>query len=217
LGQSAWAGAPYYPSDKIEKRVDESIRVIDHLGRVIKSAKIDRRTMVKNPPKQIDEVTKYLETLAKQENIKVKQLWLEPIPARVYLDQLVEKYSEETANRFELNPVIGEYDDPANQRQNVMRLPITQDGNTIIYGVAGSGKTTFIASLMYSLMESHTPDELHAYLLDFSSETLSWFRDAPHIGDVLLSHDSEKIDNLFKMLNSEIEKRKKQLSNYGGD
>ncbi|MGN7296541.1 type VII secretion protein EssC [Ferdinandcohnia sp. SAFN-114] len=217
LGQSAWAGAPYYPSDKIEKRVDESIRVIDHLGRVIKSAKIDRKTMVKNPPKQIDEVTKYLETLAKQENIKVKQLWLEPIPARIYLDQLVEKYSEETTNRFELNPVIGEYDDPANQRQNVMRLPITQDGNTIIYGVAGSGKTTFIATLMYSLMESHTPDELHAYLLDFSSETLSWFRDAPHIGDVLLSHDSEKIDNLFKMLNSEIEKRKKQLSNYGGD
>src|SRR5690606_10322862 len=31
------------------------------------------------------------------------------------------------------------------------------------------------------------------------------------------SHDSEKIDNLFKMLNSEIESRKKQLANYGGD
>src|SRR5690606_33248718 len=132
-------------------------------------------------------------------------------------DQLAEKYPGETTTRFELNPIIGEFDDPANQRQHVMRLPITQDGNTIIYGVAGSGKTTFIASLMYSLMESHTPDELHAYLLDFSSETLSWFREAPHIGDVLLSHDSEKMDNLFKMLNGEIESRKKQLANYGGD
>ncbi|WP_449537779.1 type VII secretion protein EssC [Ferdinandcohnia sp. Marseille-Q9671] len=217
LGQSAWGGAPYYPTDRIEKRVDNSISVIDHLGRVIKSAKIDRKTKVKNPPKQIDEVTKYLETLAKQENIKVKQLWLEPIPASIYLDGLADKYRNVVTNRFELHPVVGEYDDPANQRQMVMRLPITQDGNTVIYGVAGSGKTTFIATILYSLMESHTPNELHTYLLDFSSETLSWFREAPHVGDVLLSHDSEKIDNLFKMLNSEIERRKKLLSNYGGD
>lgn len=217
LGQSAWGGAPYYPSDKIEKRVDNSISVIDHLGRVVKSAKIERKNLVKNPPKQIDEVTKYLESLAKQENIKVKQLWLEPIPALIYLDRLVDKYREETTTRFELNPIIGEYDDPANQRQMVMRLPITQDGNTVIYGVAGSGKTTFIASLMYSLMETHSPAELNTYLLDFSSETLSWFRESPHVGDVLLSHDGEKIDNLFKMLHSEIETRKKLLSNYGGD
>ncbi|WP_216830392.1 type VII secretion protein EssC [Alkalihalobacterium elongatum] len=218
LGQSAWAGAPYIPTEKVEKHQDNSIRIIDNLGRVIKSAKVDKQQgAVKNPPKQIDEVTKYLENLAKQENIKVKPLWLEPIPQLIYIDQLKAKYEAKTEEPFVLNPVVGEYDDPANQRQMVMRMPITEEGNTVIYGVAGSGKTTFLATTIYSLMEEHTPDEVNFYMLDFSSETLSWFRQAPHVGDVLLSHESEKISNLFKMLNSEIENRRRLFSNYGGD
>ncbi|TCN24100.1 type VII secretion protein EssC [Mesobacillus foraminis] len=220
LGQSAWAGAPYYPSNKVEKSKDESVVVIDELGRVMKTAKIDRRKHTeKNPPKQIDEVTDYLASLARQENISVRQLWLEPIPAFIFLDELREKYQEDCQDRsnFVLNPVIGEYDDPANQRQMVMRMPITRDGNAVIYGVAGGGKTTLLSTMIYSLMSEHTPDEVNFYLLDFSSETMTWFREAPHVGDVILSHESEKIANLFKMLGGEIERRKKLLAIYGGD
>ncbi|WP_251548764.1 type VII secretion protein EssC [Neobacillus muris] len=219
LGQSAWAGAPYYPSDKVETTKDDGIAVIDNLGRVLKSARIDKRKKtVKNPSSQIDEVTKYLANLAEQENIKVKPLWLDPIPELIYVNELKQKYrTDRTSDRFELNPVIGEYDDPANQRQLVMRLPISHEGNTVIYGAAGSGKTTFLTTLIYSLMEEHTPDEVNLYLLDFGSETLSWYREAPHVGDVMLSHEGEKIDNLFKLLNSEIATRKKLFANFGGD
>jgi DNA segregation ATPase FtsK/SpoIIIE, S-DNA-T family len=239
LGQSAWAGAPYYPSDKVEKSKDDSIVVIDELGRVIKSVRIDRRKNgAQNPPKQIDEITDYLAELAAQENISVRQLWLKPIPAYIYLDELKAKYAahlqqqpalaeaaaasetgehQARTKNFILNPVIGEYDDPANQRQMVMRMPITRDGNGIIYGVAGGGKTTMVASMIYSLMEEHTPEEVNFYLLDFSAETLSWFLDAPHVGDVILSHENEKVANLMKMLADEIERRKKLLGLYGGD
>ena len=218
LGQSAWAGAPYYPTDKVEKGKDESIAVIDHLGRVVKSARIDkRRSLDKNPPKQIDEITKYLADLAKQEGIKVKPLWLEPIPAMINLDKLKEKYRVGSTEKFLLNPVIGELDNPAKQSQEILRMPISKEGNAIIYGAAGSGKTTFLTTLIYSLMEDHTPEELNLYLLDFSTETLSWYRNAPHVGDVMLSDDREKIANLFKRLGSEIAKRKKLLSQYGGD
>ncbi|GHH98746.1 type VII secretion protein EssC [Neobacillus kokaensis] len=219
LGQSAWAGAPYYPADKVEKRKDDGIAVIDHLGRVVKSARIDKQKgKLKNPAKQIDEITKYLESLAEQEAISVKPLWLEPIPANVFVDGLKEKYRVGAgAQSFDLNPVIGEYDDPARQRQLVLRLPITQEGNTIVYGVAGSGKTTFLTTLIYSLMEEHTPEEVNIYALDFGSETLSWYQGAPHVGDVMLSHEAEKIDNLFKMLSGEVAARKKRFAPYGGD
>lgn len=218
LGQSAWAGAPYYPAEKLEKRNDDSIVVIDHVGRVLKNARIDKQKgRLKNPAKQLDEITKYLANLAEQEDIKVKQLWLEPISSVIYLDSLREKYPTASPVRFELNPIIGEYDDPANQQQCVLRLPLTQEGNTVIYGVAGSGKTTFLSTLIYSFMEEHTPEELNFYLLDFSSETLTWFKESPYIGDVVLSHEGEKITNLFKLLTGEIDKRKKLLANYGGD
>ncbi|MBO0961677.1 type VII secretion protein EssC [Neobacillus sp. MM2021_6] len=218
LGQSAWGGAPYYPAEKMKKHVDDSIVVIDHLGRVLKSARMDKRkTLVKNPPKQLDEITNYLAHLASQEEIKVKQLWLEPIPSEIFLGKLHEKYRVTVERSHLLHPVIGEYDDPATQSQHILRLPITTEGNTVLYGVAGSGKTTFLATMIYSLMEEHTPEEVNLYLLDFSSETLSRFSEAPHVGDVVLSYESEKITNLFRMLTTEIERRKKCFAKYGGD
>jgi S-DNA-T family DNA segregation ATPase FtsK/SpoIIIE len=218
MGQSAWSGAPYYPSEKIEVEKNEEIQVIDKLGRVMKSLKLNKRTGVNsNPPKQIDEIVKFISGIAKEEKLKVKQLWLEPIAELIYIDELKKKYDIQKSKEFLLNPVIGEYDDPANQSQHIMTLPLSRDGNVILYGSAGNGKTTFLTSLIYSLMEDHMPEELNMYILDFASETLRAFEKAPHVGDVLLSYHSEKINNLFKMLYVEIKKRKKLFSDYGGD
>ncbi|GKU77583.1 type VII secretion protein EssC [Paenibacillus sp. L3-i20] len=218
LGQSAWAGAPYYPADRVEKHKDESIVIIDNLGRPLKQVKSDKRKSVSaNPPKQIDEINKYLADIAKEEGITVKPLWLDPIPEFIFVDDLKSKYDMPKAKPYWINPTIGEVDDPASQRQFGMTLPLSQEGNVIVYGSAGNGKTTFLTSLIYSIMTDHTPEEVQMYILDFGSETLKAFSKAPHVGDVLLAHDVEKINNLFKMLYKEIESRKKLFSDYGGD
>ncbi|WML60550.1 type VII secretion protein EssC [Neobacillus sp. PS2-9] len=218
LGQSAWGGAPYYPSERVEKKIDDSVVVIDKQGRLLKEVKINKRQMmVTNPQKQIDEINKYLSGIAKEENIRVRPLWLEPIPQKIYLNELKEKYKVTRPPNFEINPVIGEIDDPANQRQLVMTFPLSKEGNAVIYGSATSGKSTFLRTLIYSLMQDHSAAELNLYLLDFGSETLRAFSKAPHVGDVLLSHEAEKVNNLFKMLYQEVEQRKKQFSDYGGD
>ena len=217
LGQSAWSGAPYYPSDKVQKERDNSVVVIDRNGHPIKQVKIDKkRAQFANAKKQLDIITEYLKDIAEEENIKIRPLWLEPIPSMILLDELKAKYNT-TSERFKLNPVIGEYDDPAKQRQCVLRLPISEEGNAIIYGVAGSGKSSLLNVMIYSLIHEHTPDEVNIYLLDFASETLRAFAKAPHVGDVVLSHESEKITNLFRMLQSETEKRKKLFADFGGD
>ncbi|WP_338470825.1 type VII secretion protein EssC [Niallia sp. XMNu-256] len=217
LGQSAWSGAPYYPSDRVIVNKDKSVVVIDKLGRPLKQVvPSNRQTFVKNPPKQIDEINDYLAGIAKEENIHIRRLWLEPIPEFIFVDELKQKYGV-TRKRYEINPVIGELDDPANQRQLVLTFPLSREGNAIIYGSASSGKTTFLTTLVYSLMEDHSPSELNLYILDFSAETLRAFEKAPHVGDVLLSHETEKIHNLFKMLDDEISTRKKLFADYGGD
>ena len=218
LGQSAWAGAPYYPSDKVVVEKDDSVEVIDHNGHIIRQVKIDtKRAKFANAKKQLDVITDYLRTIADEEKIKIRPLWLDPIPAVILLDKVREKYSVSDSGRFVLDPVIGEYDDPARQRQCLFRLPISKEGNTVIYGVAGSGKTSFLNAMIYSLIHEHTPQEVNIYVMDFAAETLRAFSKAPHVGDVILSHESEKVSNLFKMLQSEVEKRKKLFADYGGD
>ncbi|MCL1791730.1 MAG: type VII secretion protein EssC [Peptococcaceae bacterium] len=218
MGQSAWAGAPYYPSEKVIVEKDDSIVIIDRNGRPIRAAKPDnRKGQNANPPKQLDAITEYLRTIAAEENIKIRPLWLEPIDPTILLKDTKTKYPVDKSQRYTLNPIIGEYDDPARQRQCPLTLPISAEGNVVVYGSAGNGKTSFLNTVIYSLMQDHTPEEVTFYLLDFSAETLQAFTQAPHVGDVALSFEKEKINNLFKMLNEEVIKRKKTFADYGGD
>ena len=43
------------------------------------------------------------------------------------------------------------------------------------------------------------------------------FSGFPHVGDIVLSEDTEKLERLFKMLKSEIANRKQKLVAYNGD
>ena len=218
LGQSAWAGAPYYPAEKAVKEKEEAVTLIDRNGRVVKKVKLDKRAgQYANPPKQLDAITQYLRDIAAEENIFIRKLWLEPIPACIYLAELRKKYNMPVSNGYILNPLVGEYDDPRNQRQCPMTLPLTEEGNVVIYGSAGCGKTSFLNAMIYSLITEHTPDQVNLYILDFAAETLRAFASAPHVGDVVLSYEKEKISNLFKLLLAEVEKRKKLFADYGGD
>ena len=218
LGQSAWSGAQYAPSDRVEKKKDESVAVLDPIGRVIRQLEIDRKkdSQVKKR-KQLDSITEYLARLAEEEHIRVKPLWLPPMPPRPLVDELEARYPAEPGAPGVLNPLIGMVDDPMNQSQKGMYLPLTQEGNVIVYGAAGSGKTTFLTTMCYSLLKHFTPEEVNLYLLDFGSEVLKCFSEAPQVGDVLFSYEREKVVNLFRMLYSELERRKRVCSEYGGD
>ncbi len=217
LGQSAWCGAEYIPTETVEKSVDNSIQVVDHLGRIMMNIKPSKKTVQKGSKiKQIVSIVKYLSDLANEEDIHVRPLWLPPIPAKIFVDSLEEKYGLVTEKAI-LNPVIGEYDDPFNQTQKVLTMPFTREGNCLIYGSTGNGKTTMLTTICYSLLKNHTAEELNLYILDYGSETLKVFEKAPQVGGVMVSADYERTVNFFKMLNREIDNRRNLFSEYGGD
>ena len=216
-GQSAWAGAQYFPTDKVKKKVDNSITFINTIGEVIRSVDESKKALtVVSKGEELPNILKYLVNIAKSEEIHVDQLWLDKIPEFIFVENLKQKYKYSPI-KFDLNPIIGEFDDPDNQRQDLLTLPLTKDGNTIIYGVAGSGKEILLTTLIYSLITDHTPEEVNLYIMDFGAETLKMFRNAPHIGDVLLSVETEKIVNLLKLLQEKIEERKNLFLDYNGD
>lgn len=214
LGQSAWCGAPYIPTDRVEKRGDDNVAVVDNLGRVLVEMRPKLGGASSNNA-QVVSVVRYLSALGEAEHIAARRLWLPQIPELIYLDKLIEKYSWK-ANPFELDPIIGEYDDPFNQTQGLLTIPFSRDGNTLIYGAAGGGKTTLLNTMLVNLLQTYDARQLNVYIVDMGEETLRVFADAPQVGDVLLSTDSEKVTGLFKLLQNEIASRKKLFTEGDG-
>jgi len=216
LGQSAWTGAAYIPSDKIKKEVDTSIDFINNIGTIVKEVEEQRKNQIVSEGEQISSIVKYLSDLAKKDNISVRQLWLDRIPDKIFIEKLAKKYNYKAEFGI-INPIIGEYDDPFNQSQGLLTLPISSEGNTIIYGSADSGKELLLTSLIYSTITNHSVDEVNFYILDFGTESLRIFSKAPQVGDVLFAENVEKVNNIFKMIQKEISTRKRLFANYYGD
>ena len=216
LGQSAWAGAQYYPTEKRKKKVDTGVDFIDSVGTVIKSFdSSDNLPQVKSEGEELPNIVKYIVKVAEEEHISIPQLWLDKIPDFIYVEDLKRKYSYQIkSNQVEL--VIGEYDDPDNQRQNILTLNLSESGNTIIFGSTGSGKELLLSSIIYSAITTYNPEEVNFYILDFGAETLKMFEKAPQVGGVLGTTDNEKIENLFKMIMDIIDERKRIFADYNG-
>ncbi len=217
LGQSAWCSSPYYPEEKRRKKVNTEVSFIDNIGNVIKSTNDPNSIVtVKASGEELNNVLKYLVDIAKKDNIKVDKLWLNALAKEIFVADLYQKY-EYKATPYIINPVIGEFDDPNNQRQGLLTLPLSKDGNTIIYGTADSGKEDLLLTMIYSTITYHSAEEVNFYILDFGSELLKTLYEAPQVGDVVSSSEEEKVNNLFKMLNSIIDTRKQILAQYNGD
>ncbi len=216
LGQSAWCGAQYYPTEKIKKKVDQSVVVIDNVSNVIAQNDDSSTTQVKSSGEELNNVLNHIITVCNENHLKSGKLWLEKILSHIYVDKLAIKYDYHE-EAFKLNPIIGEFDDPNNQRQDLLTINLTEDGNTSIYGSSGSGKELLLSSMIYSIITNHSPEEVSIYIIDFGSGVLGSFRNAPQVGDFILPSEEDKINNIFKLLDDELERRKKLFVNYNGD
>lgn len=214
MGQSAWCGAPYLPAERVTRTKDERVSVMDNLGRVLTEAKPKSPKKDKSAVSQVVAVVKYLSRLAGEENSQARQLWLPPLPENIHFSSLEDKYQWKP-DLEELETILGEYDDPFNQSQGLMTFCPTRDGNTILYGVAGSGKVEALHTILYGLFAHYDAAKLNTYVIDMAEETLTVFADAPQAGGVLTAGDREKIYNLMRMLEEEVKYRKQMLAETG--
>ena len=96
-------------------------------------------------------------------SLKLKQLWLDKIPALIYVDELKKKYNYKK-QEYVINPILGEYDSPTNQIQDLLTVNFNQLGNTMVYGMSESGKDELLQTMVYSMIDTYTTDELNLYL-----------------------------------------------------
>ena len=215
LGQGAYTGAKYIPRDVIAKTVDRNISFINNIGDVVRSIETTHKEEnTVSMGEELPNVLNYICEAAKQQNMVADKLWLDKIPNEIFVNNLINKYSFKPV-KWDIKPIIGEYDDPNNQRQDLLTIDFNGAGNTLIYGV--DGKEIMLSSIIYSLMISHGPDEVNFYIVDFGTEIFGMFKSAPQVGDVIYINETEKLVNLFNTLNKELEKRKKLFIDYNGD
>ena len=217
LGQSGWCGAKYYPSDKIQKKVDKSVNFINNTGAIIKSMEVGTQNAnVKNQGDQVGAVLKEIISVAKMKNKEVKNLWLDNVPDVILTDEIEKKYAI-SHKPFEVCATIGEYDAPEVQKQGVVSYNLLKDGNLVVYGNDGTEREALINTILYSISKYHTSEEIQFYALDYGSEALRMFMNVPQCGGMVFSGEEDKYNNFLKMLQVETKKRKQLFANYGGE
>lgn len=221
LGQSAYAGYKYFPSNTVKKKIDQDLHIIDKVANEIytiteKTADDVKASSQEDMGEELLNILKYVDRISKEENFNVRKLWLDKIPEVIFIDALKKKYNYKKET-YRINPVIGEYDDPYTQSQKLYTLPLYDVGNTAIYGAAGSGKELLLLSLIYSLSSTYTLGECNVYVLDCGAQILQVCKNNPIVGNVINGEDADQVDGYFIYMRKILKERKDLFASYGGD
>lgn len=170
---------------------------------------------------QIDAVVRELQRVADAKDLGLRHmLWLPELEDRLAPEQLtrylppsyfVTNHSE---GQWSLETCIGLFDDPEHQFQAPVIIDFRANGNQLILGSSLSGKSTFLQTLLFTLIERYTPEALSIYCIDFSAHKLECLEAAPHVGGILFEEDKEGIAKLFFLLDEMLVARKHEL--HGG-
>lgn len=164
---------------------------------------------------QLDAVINHIKDIAQKYNYeKQPSLWLPMLPEVFYLDE-IDEYSRQKNKEgtwlerptWSLIAPVGMYDDPENQAQRPLCIDFA-GGHLAVCGSVTSGKSTFLQTMIYSLINLYSPLQVNIYAIDFSSHLLQAFEPAPHIGGVMIENDLEKIDKFFNMIEKMLQQRK---------
>ena len=215
LGQSAWCGAKYYPSEKIIKQVDKSVNIINDIGNSIKSIQDGDNIKIEAKGEQLANIMQNIIEVSKLTNKKTKKLWLNDIDPIILIDNLEIKYSI-SPTPYDVKAIIGEYDAPEDQKQGILTFSLNNNGNTLIFGTEEPEKEKLINTIIYSICKNHSAKEINIYAIDYGSESLRVFETLPQIGGIVYMEENDKFSNLFKLIKDELKKRKKMFIKFGG-
>ncbi len=212
LGQSAWCGAEYTPQEEVIVEEDLSVQFLDNVGRTILRAK-PPETRISTGSKQIVSIVNYLSDLAKREHIEPRSLWLDPLPAQLEYDGLVD--SSERPSDKGIHALIGMIDDPERQTQAPFFLDLLSFHNMFLCGNSGCGKSTLISTMLLDLVSHYSPADLNYYILDLSAGALNPFRVMPHCGAYLTDKEDADVSRLLDLLKEITAERKEIFAQAG--
>ena len=214
LGQAAWAGAPCAPGGGAAPSRDLSVELCDACGAQLASARPGARGPAAGT--ELDAVL--AEVCRAAGGREARRLWLPPLEAHPTVAALRARYPDARAGHapWELDPVVGELDDPARQGKRPLTLPLSREGNVAVYGHASSGREDLALSLVWNMLDA-SPEEACAYVVDAGTGGLLAFGGAPQVPDAMPASDARRVSDLFKYLAKVMSDRRTALARgYAG-
>lgn len=217
LGQSAWAGAKYYPSDSTKHEIDQSVQGINEIGQIVETYEDEQDTADQQAAQgeQLINIVQYISEVGKKANTVNRQLWLENIPPFFLYNDLRKKYKIASPGKYNYNILVGEYDEPRKQLQAPLYIDLA-GGNIAIIGKGDGSIEKLISMIVWSGIVDHNPAEIAYYILDFGTETMKKFAKFPHVGEVVFQDEIDKVAGVLGIVAEELSKRKELLSEYNG-
>ena len=221
LFQSAWSGADYQP-DKDDMGIeDHTIYLINELGQyeILNEdlSGLEDVDEIKEVPTELDAIVHHIQLLCEEQEIPpVPQPWLPPLKERIALDELEEvQPTVAWAQEKPLSVLLGMADIPQAQKQEAVSINLSKDGHILLYGSPGTGKTTFLQTAAVDLALKFSPKALTMYLMDFGTNGLAPLSKLPQVADTMLLDQTEKISKFVRIMERELNRRKKLLADYG--
>ena len=221
LFQSAWSGADYQP-DKDDMGIeDHTIYLINELGQyeILNEdlSGLEEADEIKEVPTELDAIVEHIQVLCQEQEIPpVPQPWLPPLKERIALEELEEvQPAVAWAQEKPLSVLLGMADIPQAQKQEAVSINLSKDGHILLYGSPGTGKTTFLQTAGMDLARKHSPEALTMYLMDFGTNGLAPLSKLPQVADTMLLDQAEKISKFVRIMERELNRRKKLLADYG--
>lgn len=103
---------------------------------------------------------------------------------------------------------LGQVDVPAEQRQEAWTWDLHEDGNLLVLGTSGSGKTSLLRATAHALAVKYPPTELHMYAIDCAGGGLAAVSELPHCGGLFFADDTERIARLVQYLRALVDRRR---------
>ena len=133
------------------------------------------------------------------------------------VSELIQKVSKEGLSWLQV-PVGLDYSSSGTE-PTVFSFDFCKNGNYIIYGMSGKGKTVLVKTLISSICNYYLPSEVSVYVLDGGTRgqveySLSTFKDNPNVKGLALGFEEDKLVSLEQTILEEITARKELLMSH---
>ncbi|MCL2113906.1 MAG: type VII secretion protein EssC [Streptococcaceae bacterium] len=214
LFQSGYAGIPYDPNAIKSETVDERINRVTELGQTEiaydPGEEVIQGQDTSDLPTQLEAVIEGIQQIFEDSNLTLPaKPWLPNLETQLVTPKIT------TSSERNTKIPLGLLDVPSRQSQEVYIYNIIEASHTVIFSSPGYGKSTTLQTIVMNLARQNTPEHIQFNLLDFGNNGLLPLKDLPHVADLVMLEESEKLQKMIERISFNLATRKSLFKKAG--